>query len=61
MYTTKSMHDRVGCSKKMKSQVAQRKRVFPETNVVPRFFHPFTTSRGTLFIETVIAYLDSNR
>ena len=55
------MIELVAQKKKIKSQVAQRKRVFPETNVVPRFFHPFTTSRGTLFIETVIAYLDSNR
>ena len=62
MCTTKCMHDRVGCQKQDKfSGRAEKERVFPETNVVPRFFHPFTTSRGTLFIETVIAYLDSNR
>ena len=44
-----------------KDEISGRAEKFPETNVVPRFFHPFTTSRGTLFIETVIAYLDSNR
>ena len=52
------MHDRVGCQKQDKfSGRAEKETVFPQTNVVP----PFTTSRGTLFIETVIAYLDSNR